>query len=72
MPPTGKTRPARDPMRTQATGSKAVTINVTIGDLIKQFTIHTTNMKEGAMKAKEQVAAALMGAVNDFQIVAEK
>jgi len=72
LPPTGKTRPARDPMRTQATGSKAVTINVTIGDLIKQFTIHTTNMKEGAMKAKEQVAAALMGAVNDFQIVAEK
>ena len=67
---TGRT--ARDPMRTQATGSKAVTINVTIGDLIKQFTIHTTNMKEGAMKAKEQVAAALMGAVNDFQILAEK
>lgn len=62
--------PLTDTMKTQATGSKAVTINVTIGDLIKTFNINTTNLKEGARSAKEQVQAALMGAVNDFQIVA--
>lgn len=54
----------------KATGSKSVTINVSIKDLIGTQNINTTNIKEGAGKIKEMVVAALAGAVNDFQIVA--
>jgi hypothetical protein len=54
----------------KATGSKSVTINVTIGDLVKTLNINTTNIKEGAARIKEMVEGSLMGAINDFQITA--
>lgn len=56
--------------KTKATAARSVTINVSIGDLIKEFNINTTNIKEGAYKVREAVTNALMGAVNDFQITA--
>lgn len=53
-----------------ATGTKAVTINIQIGKLIEQFKVQTTNMAEGSGQIKEKVAQALLGAINDSQIVA--
>jgi len=55
--------------KTKATGSKSVTINVTIQKLGETI-INTTNIKEGAKELHDRVVAALTGAVNDFQIVA--
>jgi hypothetical protein len=57
--------------RSQATGSKAVTINVSIKDLIGVNNMNITNVKDGANKIKDMVVSALTGAVNDFQIIAE-
>lgn len=53
-----------------ATGTKSVTINISIGKLIETFKVQTTNMGEGAGKIKEKVAETLLGAINDSQIVA--
>lgn len=53
-----------------ATGQKNTTINVTIGSLIKDFKIETTNITEGAGKVREMVAQALLSATNDSQILA--
>lgn len=67
VPGTGAVTPDA---KTKATGSKAVTINVTIKDLIGTQNINTTNLRESAGKIKDVVVAALTGAVNDFQVVA--
>lgn len=56
--------------KTKATGSKSITINVSIKDLIGTQNINTTTLKEGAGKIQEMIANALAGAVNDFQIIA--
>lgn len=62
--------PDKEP-KTKATGSKAVTIIVTInGGLIHQNIINTKNIVEGVNKTKERLAAALTSVVNDSQIVA--
>lgn len=53
-----------------ATGQKSVTISVTIGNLIKDFSVKTTNIQEGAGKVREMVAQALLSATNDSQILA--
>jgi hypothetical protein len=50
--------------------NKAVTINVTIGSLINDFKIQTTNIQGGVNDMKDMVAKALMGAVNDSQLIA--
>jgi len=52
------------------TGHKSYTINIKIENLVKDFRVQTTNLTEGASKAKDMVAAALMSAVNDSQLVA--
>lgn len=54
----------------KATGAKNISIHITIGNLIKDFQIKTTNLSEGVSKAKELVTQALLSAVNDSQIVA--
>lgn len=69
---TAAARTPRGSTKSQATGSKAVTINVSIGDLVKTLNVNTTNLVDGAQKIKEQVTAVLMSAVNDFQIVADR
>lgn len=53
-----------------AQGQKAVTINVSIGNLVKDLQIQTTNITEGAAKLREMVAQALISATNDSQIIA--
>jgi tape measure domain-containing protein len=50
--------------------NKAVIINVSIGNLINDFQIKTTNMYESANVVKDIVTKALTGAINDSQIVA--
>lgn len=75
--PAGKNKPqqkfaaeTKEP-KTKATGSKSITINVSIKDLIGTFNSNVTNVKEGSAKIKDIVVQALTGAVNDFQVVAE-
>ena len=51
-------------------GNKAISINVTIGNLVDKFTVQTTNITESPAKVREMIAAALIGVVNDSQIVA--
>lgn len=68
-----KTTPAIAPVKAETKGAqaaKAVTINVTIGSLIKDFKIQTTNVTEGAAKVREMVAQALVSATNDSQLIA--
>jgi cation transport ATPase len=57
--------------RSQATGSKAITINVSIKDLIGVNNMNITNVKDGINKLQDMVVGALTGAVNDFQLIAE-
>ena len=52
------------------TGSKVVTINVTIGNLINDFQIKTTNLQESTTAIREKVVQALTGAINQSQITA--
>jgi len=54
----------------KVSGTKATTINITIGNIIEKFTISTTNLEESASKIKEAVTKALLEAVNDSQIIA--
>lgn len=66
--PVGTRAPAEN--KTKATGSKSVTINVTIKDLIGEYNSNVTNIKEASAEVRAQVVQALTSAVNDFQIVA--
>lgn len=52
-----------------AKGQKAVTINIKIQDLVKELSINTVNMKEGAGKLREIIAETLMAATNDAQLI---
>lgn len=47
------------------------TFNINIESLIKEQTISTTNMTEGAAKIRDLVTKALLTATNDAQIIAE-
>lgn len=68
---TTKTQPTPAASQTKgATGQKAVTINVTIGNLVKDLKVETKNIYEGAGKVRELVAQALVSATNDSQIIA--
>jgi hypothetical protein len=51
-------------------GSKVVTVNVTIGNLINDFRIQTTNIQESTSAIKDKVLQALTSAVNDSQLTA--
>lgn len=46
--------------------------NIDIGNLIERLEINTTNLKDSAASIKEEVTKALIGAVNDFQLMATK
>lgn len=56
---------------TRAVGSKNVTINVQVDNLIKESRVYVSNVKEGAARIHDVVVQALTGALNDFQITAE-
>jgi len=51
-------------------GPKVITINVTIGNLINDFQIKTTNMVESSQAVHDKIVQALTGAINDSQIIA--
>lgn len=53
----------------KATGTKAITINISINKMIETFKISTTNLQESASKVHEAVGNALTQAVNDPNIV---
>lgn len=63
------TQPPTEP-KTKATGSKSVTINVSIKDLVQTLNVNSTTFKEAPAKIKEMIVAVLADATNDFQIVA--
>ena len=54
-----------------AAASKPTVINVTIDSLVKNMTIAKEGFKESTMQMKADVSKMLIGAVNDFQRVAE-
>lgn len=54
-----------------AQGTKVTTINVSIKDLIGEYNMNVTNVKEGGEKIKQIVVDTLMGAVNDFQLIVQ-
>ena len=58
--------------KTKAEGQKTINIHVAYNaPLIKDFTISTTNIKEGFGALKEQVSAILVGATHDSLMVAD-
>lgn len=63
-----KTHYPDTPIAPKVTGSNPVTYNINIGDLVKNFTIETTNIKESSTKVKELVLRALTDAVNDVEL----
>lgn len=54
-----------------AQGTKVTTINVSIKDLIGEYNLNVTNVREGSEKVKQMVVDALTGAVNDFQLIVQ-
>jgi hypothetical protein len=54
----------------KVTGTKTISIKIDIKNLINQQTIQVTNLKDGVGKMQEEVAKALLSAVNDSQIIA--
>jgi hypothetical protein len=67
-----KTKALKTPSAANVTGQKVYTINISIDSLVKDFKVQTTNMTEGAGKVKDLVTQALLSAVNDSQIIAER
>ncbi len=55
---------------TEISGAKPQSIVINITKLIEQMTLQTTNLTEGANKIKEEVAKALLEAVNDVNTLA--
>lgn len=55
---------------TESTGSRPQSLIINITKLVEQLTISTTNLKESASAIKEEVAKALLEAVNDVNMIA--
>lgn len=53
---------------TKITTAAPKVFNITIGNLIENYTISTTNLREGVNKSKEMVKEALLSALSDTQI----
>ena len=67
---TAGTGTAKEKGTAGVSGSKVVTVNVTIGNLINDFRIQTTNIQESTTSIKDKVLQALTSAVNDSQLIA--
>jgi hypothetical protein len=50
----------------------ATNLNIDINILIEELNINTTNLRESATAIKAEVTKAMIGAVNDFQLMAVK
>jgi len=66
------TSTAKTPKASSVTGQKSYNINISIDSLVKEFTVSTTTVGEGAQKIKDIVTQVLLSAVNDSQIIAER
>lgn len=55
----------------KATANKAVTVNISINNLIEQFKVQTTTINESLPKIQTAVANTLVKAVNDANLVAD-
>jgi hypothetical protein len=69
--PSGTIAPGKKPETKGAKGNKNETINIHIDNLIKGFSINTTNLKESSGKVQEMITQALMNAVNNSQLIAD-
>lgn len=72
---TGNVPSLVEPKNTATGGAKparATTIHVNIGDLIKNFTVSTTNLTESKEQVKAIVTELLMDAVMDAETIADK
>lgn len=67
----GGANPTPSKSKSVAQGTKITTINVSIKDLIGNYNMNVTNVREGSDKIKQMVVDALMGAVNDFQLIVQ-
>lgn len=73
-PMVGSNKPAiATPTRMpKISGSKNVTINVHINDMVREMKVNITNFKDDAYKLKDQMVQILTGVLNDSQIVANQ
>lgn len=51
------------------TGNAPKNLNISIGKLVEELNINTTNMQESSAKIKEEVSKALLEAVNDINLM---
>lgn len=63
--------PTPSKSKSVAQGTKVTTINVSIKDLIGEYNMNVSNVREGSEKVKQMVVDALVGAVNDFQLIVQ-
>lgn len=63
--------PAVKEPKTKATGSKNITINVSIHSLVDKFETNVTNIKESTAQLRKLIVDEMASAVNDFQVVAD-
>jgi tape measure domain-containing protein len=61
------TKPSTATTKSQAVGSKSVTFNIHINDLVKTFIVNATTVKEAAGKVRNMISDSLMSSINDFQ-----
>lgn len=74
-PKTGGSTPSTSvkmPKASNVTGQKSYNINIKIDSLVKEFTVSTTTVGEGAQKIKDIVTQVMLSAVNDSQLIAER
>lgn len=62
----------KTPKASSVTGQKSYNINIKIDSLVKEFTVSTTTVGEGAQKIKDIVTQVMLSAVNDSQLIAER
>lgn len=69
---TGKEgKPAEELKAPKSSGTKNVTINISINKLIETFKVETTNLHDSANKIGEHVTNTILQAVNDASITAD-
>lgn len=66
------TTSVKTPKASSVTGQKSYNINIKIDSLVKEFTVSTTTVGEGAQKIKDIVTQVMLSAVNDSQLIAER
>lgn len=55
----------------EVTGRRPTNLYITINKLVEQFTVASTTIQGGASQVREEIAKALLTAVNDVNLIAE-